>query len=66
MRPMGLPQGDLGHHLPFRRVSFGEEAFELGQAGHCDRKFGAIVSIKDYPAIRCRACSTNSIACLSR
>lgn len=50
MRPMGLPQGDLGHHLPFRRVSFGEEAFELGQAGHCDRKFGAIVSVKDYPA----------------
>jgi type IV secretion system protein VirB4 len=50
MRPMGLPQGDLGHHLPFRRISFGEEAFELGAAGHNPRKFGAIVSVKDYPA----------------
>ena len=50
MRPMGLPQGDLGYHLPFRRISFGEEAFELGAAGHNPRKFGAIVSVKDYPA----------------
>jgi len=50
MRPMGLPHGDLGHHLPFRRVSFGQEAFELGAAGIHPRKFGAIVSIKDYPS----------------
>lgn len=49
MRPMLLPHGDLGHHLPFRRVSFGEDAFELGAAGHYPRKFGAVVSIKDYP-----------------
>ena len=50
MRPVGLPYGDLGHHLPFRRISFGQEAFELGQAGAVPRSFGAIVSIKDYPA----------------
>lgn len=50
MRPMGLPHGDLGHHLPFRRLSFGQEAFELGAAGIHLRKFGAIVSIKDYPS----------------
>jgi type IV secretion system protein VirB4 len=50
MRPMVLPHGDLGHHLPFRRVSFGQEAFELGKAGGLSRKFGAIVSIKDYPS----------------
>jgi type IV secretion system protein VirB4 len=49
LRPMGLPQGDIGHYLPFRRVSFGEDAFELGPAGHLERRFGAIVSIKDYP-----------------
>jgi type IV secretion system protein VirB4 len=49
MRPMALPHADFGHHLPFRRISFGEEAFELGAAGHYPRKFGAIVSIKDYP-----------------
>ena len=50
MRPVGLPHGDLGQHLPFRRVSFGQEAFELAPAGHSPRKFGALISIKDYPA----------------
>jgi type IV secretion system protein VirB4 len=50
MRPMVLPYGDLGHHLPFRRVSFGDDAFELGPAGAISRSFGAMVSIKDYPA----------------
>jgi type IV secretion system protein VirB4 len=50
MRPIGLPHSDLGHHLPFRRISFGHEAFELGAAGIYPRKFGAIVSIKDYPS----------------
>lgn len=50
MRPVGLPHGDLGQHLPFRRVSFGQEAFELAPAGHLPRKFGAVISIKDYPA----------------
>ncbi len=49
MRPAVLPFGDLGHHLPFRRASFGQDAFELGPAGASARKFGAIVSIKDYP-----------------
>lgn len=49
MRPMGLPLADLGHHLPFRRVSFGDETFELAEAGNYPRKFGAVVSIKDYP-----------------
>lgn len=50
MRPVGLPHGDLGQHLPFRRASFGADAFELGAAGAFARKFGAMVSIKDYPA----------------
>lgn len=50
MRPCTLPHGDLGHHIPFRRISFGQDAFELGTAGHVARSFGAIVSIKDYPA----------------
>ncbi|MBA2932602.1 VirB4 family type IV secretion/conjugal transfer ATPase [Sphingomonas sp. CGMCC 1.13654] len=47
---IGLPLGDLGEHLPFRRVSFGQEAFELAAAGPHPRTFGAIVSVKDYPA----------------
>ncbi len=50
MRPAVLPHGDLGEHLPFRRVSFGQDAFELGQAGSVPRSFGAVVSIKDYPS----------------
>lgn len=49
MRPFGLPHGDLGNHLPVRRLSFGERAFELGEGGASPRRFGAIVSIKDYP-----------------
>lgn len=49
MRPVALPHGDLGHHLPFRRVSFGHEAFELAPSGGLQRKFGAVISIKDYP-----------------
>ena len=50
MRPVVLPYGDLGEHIPFRRVSFGENAFELAPAGNVKRSFGAIVAIKDYPA----------------
>lgn len=50
MRPVGLPAGDIGDYLPFRRVSFGQDAFELGPTGDLDRRFGALVSIKDYPA----------------
>ena len=49
MRPVGLPHGDIGNHLPFRRASFGADAYELGAAGDVPRKFGAMVSIKDYP-----------------
>jgi type IV secretion system protein VirB4 len=50
MRPVGLPCEDIGHYLPLRRVSFGQDAVELGPAGDLARKFSAIVSIKDYPA----------------
>ncbi len=48
-RPVVLPHGDAGMHLPFRRVSFGQDAFELSATGASPRKFGAVVSIKDYP-----------------
>ena len=50
MRPAVLPHGDLGDHIPFRRISFGQDAFELGPTGNLGRKFGAVISIKDYPA----------------
>lgn len=49
MRPMALPQGDLGHHIPARRVSFGQDTVELARTGPLDRQYVALVSIKDYP-----------------
>lgn len=48
MRPMLEPRSDLGHHLPYRRVSFGLDALEHRSAGG-DRDFSAILSLKDYP-----------------
>jgi len=49
VRPMLLPAQDLGAYLPWRRISFGQEAIELGAAGPSPRSFVAMVSIKDYP-----------------
>jgi type IV secretion system protein VirB4 len=49
-RPVLLPRQDLGAYIPYRRVSFGQDAVELGSSGHAPRSFSAIVSIKDYPA----------------
>ncbi|WP_271438292.1 VirB4 family type IV secretion/conjugal transfer ATPase [Pontixanthobacter luteolus] len=49
MRPVGIPHGDLGHHIPSRRLSFGLDTVELGRNGDQPRKFTALVSIKDYP-----------------
>jgi type IV secretion system protein VirB4 len=49
-RPVLLPHQDLGAYLPYRRVSFGQEAVELSAVGHLPRSFLGLVSIKDYPA----------------
>lgn len=49
MRPVAVPSGDLGHHLPVRRISFGKDTVELGPSGPMARRFVALVSIKDYP-----------------
>jgi type IV secretion system protein VirB4 len=38
---------DLGHHLPYARVSFGLEALETRRPDA--RDVAAILSIKDYP-----------------
>jgi type IV secretion system protein VirB4 len=50
MRPVALPDGevDLGHHLPYSRVSFGLTAIET--AGPARRDFASMLSLKDYPA----------------
>ncbi len=49
MRPVRRPSEgtDIGHMLPYKRVSFGLDAFELRGAGGID--FSSIVSLKDYP-----------------
>jgi len=49
MRPVQSPpvECDLGHHLPYARVSFGLDAIETrGPAG---RSFSAMLGVKDYP-----------------
>jgi type IV secretion system protein VirB4 len=49
MRPVRRPaEGtDVGHMLPYRRLSFGLDALELKGAGGTG--FAALVSLKDYP-----------------
>lgn len=47
--PVVLPAGDVGHHIPARRISFGAQTVELGPVEQRGRTFSAIVSIKEYP-----------------
>jgi type IV secretion system protein VirB4 len=44
------PSGDLGQALAQRRLAFGYDAIEFGPMGPSPAKFGAVVSLKDYPA----------------
>ena len=50
MQPVLEPTGDAGQYLPYKRISFGLDALELKGASANTSRFGAIVSIKDYPA----------------
>lgn len=50
LRPVRLPEGDLGQYLPYRRVTFGRDCIELGTTPELPKDFAAILSIKDYPA----------------
>ncbi len=49
LRPVLAPTGDLGQALASRRLSFGLDAMEFG-GGAEGPLFGAMVSLKDYPA----------------
>jgi len=49
LRPVLAPVGDLSHAIAARRLSFGLEAMEFA-AGPGPAQFGAMVSMKDYPA----------------
>jgi type IV secretion system protein VirB4 len=48
LRPQLLPHSDVGDYIPGRRVSFGQNAIELGPNGFGVRRFSAILSVKDY------------------
>ncbi len=50
MQPVLEPGGDAGQYLPYKRISFGLDALHLKGATDSASRFGAMVSIKDYPA----------------
>jgi type IV secretion system protein VirB4 len=50
LRDVLAPTGDLGHALAQRRLAFGLDTLEFGAFGASGPSFGAIVSLKDYPA----------------
>ncbi|MGA0564778.1 VirB4 family type IV secretion/conjugal transfer ATPase [Ancylobacter sp. VNQ12] len=49
-RPMHLPRMDLADALSLKRIFFGRNAIEIRGAGPADTRFGAMVSIREYPA----------------
>ena len=49
-RTILAPSGDLGQVLAQRRLAFGLDTVEFGSMGGSEPEFGAIVSLKDYPA----------------
>lgn len=50
VRPVAVPRGDLGHFIPSRRISFGQDTAELSGHSAEARRYAAMVSIKDYPS----------------
>lgn len=49
-RPVALAEGDIGHYLPMRRISFGAATAELSSDGGLPARFAAIIAIKEYPS----------------
>ena len=49
-RPMHLPRMALADALAQKRIFFGKNAVEIRGAGPGDTRFGAMVSIREYPA----------------
>ncbi len=50
MQPVLVPGDDIGHYLPYKRVSFGLDTLELRGATPDHSRLAALISIKDYPA----------------
>ena len=49
MRPMFLPEEDMGQFIPWRRISFGQEVVELAPEGSHPASYAGLLSLKDYP-----------------
>ena len=49
-RPMHLPRMNLADALSMKRIFFGRNAIEIRGAGPDDTRFGAMISIREYPA----------------
>lgn len=49
-RPIALVEGDIGHYLPTRRISFGAQCAELSSDGALPARFAAVIAIKEYPS----------------
>ena len=49
LRPMLCVAGDVGQHLPYRRISFGFEALER-KGPDALKDFAAMLSLKEYPS----------------
>jgi len=49
-RPVLAPSGDMGQALAQRRLAFGLDTLEFGPLAGAPAKFGAMISLKDYPA----------------
>ncbi|MET3527728.1 VirB4 family type IV secretion/conjugal transfer ATPase [Phenylobacterium koreense] len=50
LRPVLAPSGDFAQAIASRRLSFGLDAMEFGPGQGGASTFGAVVSVKDYPA----------------
>jgi type IV secretion system protein VirB4 len=59
LRPVLLPDGDVGHYLPYRRVSFGARTVELVQPAITSAASSAWSRSRNIPVSRRRECSTN-------
>ena len=51
LRRVATSAEDIGQQVPDRRLTFGLEAMEQGAGGGSPRQYGAMVSLKDYPAL---------------
>jgi type IV secretion system protein VirB4 len=47
---MALPRMALDAYLPTKRITFGKKAFEMRGVTDADTRYGAMLSIREYPA----------------